>query len=748
MKHIEPFHDSEGDLTVRDVFQVLSRRRPTLLITLAVVFGLAVIISIITTRRYQATSIINLQKSSSDGLDLDSLMGNAADGATDALTVNIDLQTQVNILESDQLALQVIQDEKLEQNVDFRPHFDLISVLLRLISTSGPADPPGRSLAESPGRREHDLKVFQKNLSVELVSGTRLITVAYSNPDPRVAAAVANDLVKALTEYTFQTKFTATNDASRWLEAQLADLRKQSTDLQSKVVEVQRSTGLFGVGGTDPQGKPIIYSPVLQQLQEMSAELATAQSNRLLKGSIAQVAKTGNPDLISELSGTTMASAASTGVASSLDLIASLRTQEATLQQEIGRDSTIYGAAYPKLIEEKASLTRVQESLASEVARIGTRAQNDYAIADRAADGIQTQYNQNKRAAEKLNDKTIEYVLLAKEADESQQLYNDLLKRLREAGILDGLRSSNITIVSAALVPSKPHKPNVPIYLLAGIVGGLLSGVGLALLVDAIDNKIQGPEQIEAEDLPLLGVLPPFPTGTLPLVFATDPTSSYSESTRSFRGTLLISRQGSPPKAIMVTSGASGEGKSTISLSLALALSHLDKRVLLVEADMRRPVLGRRLGLNNLTGLSTYLSDATVPTSAQYVSEQSNLGVVTAGPTPPAPAELLSSNRMRELLAQWKDEYDFIIFDAPPILPVADAQALVELMDSVVVVVRAKMSSRTSLSRIRRIILQHQPEGRAVSFGVVINALSVRSAGYYGYYGYYGKSSYYNDAKS
>ena len=705
---------------------------------------LSVCACVFMTRRYEATSLIQLQKSSSDSLDLDDLMGAASGGGSDSLSLNVDMQTQADILESEALALKVIKDLNLEQNPDFKPHFSPVGWLMGLISPGGPADPPKASIENSPGRRKHTLLVFNNHLKVRVIAGTRLIEVHYTNPDRKIAAAVVNHLVQALIDYTFQTKFAATNQVSQWLEGQLGDLRKQSEQLQTRVVALQQGSGIFGVGGTDPQGKPVIYSPVLDRLQQSTAQLSQAQMNRVLKAAVAEVVKTGNAELISQLSGTSIANSSGQGVTNSLALIQSLRLQEATLQAQTDQDATQFGAAYPKLIEERASLKGVQQSLQDEVKRIEERVQNDLEVASKAEQGARAAYETDRTAAEKLNDKSIEYAILSKEADKSQELYQDLLKRLKEAGILEGLHSSNVTIVDFGTPPSRPSQPMVPLYLALGAGLGIFFGCCAALLVDAVDNKIQGTEEIEALQLPLLGIAPVMESnkaGSRPIVLDSQH-SAFGESVRRLRSGLLISCSGRPPQVLLVSSASPGEGKSTLALNLAASLSQFEKKVLLVEGDMRRPVLRRRLGLEGTDGLSALLSDQEVATGILPVPNNPNLHLLPGGPVPPYPSELLGSHRMQVLMAEWRAEYDFIVMDSPPVLPVTDAQILAESADAIVLLARVGYTTRPALERAYKLLFMHRKDPARPAIGVMLNFVSQRSSAYYGYYGYYGGKKY------
>jgi capsular exopolysaccharide synthesis family protein len=676
------------------------------------------------------------------------MMGAAAGGDMDSMSINLDLQTQSNILQSDEVELKVVKDLDLEQNADFRPKFNPLGAVLSWISPAGPSDPVRADIENSPRRRAHALGVIKSHLKVKVVAGTRLLDVEYRNSDPKVAANIANHLVQELINYTFQTKYQATNDASAWLEGQLGDLRKQSEDLQLKVVAMQKDTGLFGVGGADLQGKPLVYSPALDSLQQITAQMSQADENRVVKESVYAVVKTGNPELISQLSGTSMGGASSQGVQNSLALIQTLRAQEATLQAQVEQDAAAFGPAYPKLIEERAGLKRVQVLLQNEIGRMAGRAKNDYEIALKTEAGSRQAYDAAKQSAEKVNDKTIAYAILSKEADQSQNLYQDLLKRLKEAGVLAGMKASNIVVVSKAAPPPRPSKPNVQLYLALGLgFGVFLGGVG-ALLGDAIDNKVRGVEEVEDLGIPLLGILPEVKNLSRKWCMVVDePASIYSESLRSLRTALLMARSGVPPQIILVTSGSENEGKSTVSLNLAASLAQRDKRVLLIEADLRRPVLRARLNQKGNTGLSNLLADQIASFDAVSMDIYPNVRLVPSGPVPPFPAELLGAERMVKLLSEWREQFDFIVIDSPPILPVSDAYSLSALADATVLVTRVGQTSRVALQRAYGTLLQYAKENVTPTIGVVLNSMPIHSAGYYDYYGYYGnkKSAYYEE---
>ena len=261
-----------------------------------------------------------------------------------------------------------------------------------------------------------------------------------------------------------------------------------------------------------------------------------------------------------------------------------------------------------------------------------------------------------------------------------------------------------------------------------------------------MDNKIQGAEEIEALQIPLLGIAPQIDAGrtnsrTL-LLDSRHADSAFGESVRRLRSGLLISRSGMPPQVLLVSSASPGEGKSTLALNLAASLSQYDKKVLLVEADLRRPVLRRRLGLEATGGLSVLLSNREAEAGVMVLPDNPNLHLLPGGPTPPYPAELLGSPRMHALMEQWRSEYDFIVVDSPPVLPVTDAQLLEEMADATVLLARVGFTTRAALSRAYNLLLLHRKDAARPAIGVLLNFVARRSSAYYGYYGYYGGKKY------
>ena len=749
---------SDRPVTLGDLRHIFRRRGRVALCCLAACFGLALAVCVFSTRRYQATGEIQVQKDSTDALGLDSMMG-SAEGASDALDANITLQTQADLLESDTLALHVIDGLNLEANSDFRPRFSVLGWLLGILTPSGPSDPQHGGLEDSPRRRTHALKVFSSHLNVKVVSGTRLIEIRFLSSDPKLAAMVVNRLMEGLVEYNFQTRFTATNQASIWLAGQLSDLKKQAELLQGKVVELQRQSGVVSLGVQDAQGRDQAYSVIVDRLQQATAILSQATSNRILKEAVYKIVASGDAELISGLSANGVASGSPT-MSTSLGLIQSLRVQEGALQGQIAQDESKYGPAYPRLADARANLAGMDNAIREEIHRVAERSRNDYEIARREEQESQREFANKKREADRLNDKAIEFAIVRQEAEDSRGLYEDLLKRLREAGVLEGLRSSNITVVDPGRTPSMPKQPNVPLYLGISIGAGLLLGACCALVADSIDDKIQTVDEIERElELVPLGILPhlgepswyrgprhpafsrarPQPAGIEGLAIFAHPNSPYTEALRGLRTALLLAKSSAPPQLLLVTSSVAGEGKSILSANLSAVLAQGGKRVLLIDADLRKPSLSERLGIESRVGLSQYLTDEHVIEDIQEVTLIPKLHLLTSGPIPPYPAELLGSIRMIDALHRWRESYDFIVLDSPPVLLVTDPVLLASRADATLLVARYGVTNRLSLKRSHRTLRDQSTMDRV---GVVLNGVSHGSSFHYEYYGYSGKTPY------
>ncbi|MGA2456145.1 MAG: polysaccharide biosynthesis tyrosine autokinase [Terriglobales bacterium] len=771
-------HRLDKDMRFRDLWDILVRRRVIVFTTLVACLLAGSLICVFSTTRYKATGELQVGKETDNNLGLQT--GSNQEAPETVLEENLTLETQATMLQSDTLALKVIHDLNLESTQDFRPHFNPIGYVMGVFTPDGPPDPHNATLEESPRRRVHALKVFSSHLDVKPVSGTRLIDISYSNPDPKLTAKIVNTLANSLVDYNFQIRHDATSHTAEWLAGQMSDLRKQSEDLQAKVAQLQRETGVFSLGETDSNGREEVYSSVLDKLQQATTAFSQAQANRIGKAAIYQVAQTGDPEAISQLSGNSIF-ASSSGLDSSLSLIQSMRMQEATLRGQIGEMSAKFGPTYPKLTEMNSHLDALVDSIHTELNRVAERAKNDYKVAQRVEDNARKIYTEQKRQADLVNDKTIDYMIARQEADQSRNLYESLFRELKQSGVLAGFRANNISLVDPARVPARPKLTKL-LYMLAALVGGLFLGCGAAVVRDSLDTRIQNPVILESElgQVPL-GILPYHRTARslsartgkpqtvdgrvlqiepgqqeyqsrfwnrsrsgdrkLRMPALDEPRSPYVEALRALRTSLLLSKTRTPPQVLLITSSTPGEGKSMLSANFATILAGQRKKVLLVDADLRHPNLHQALNVSSQTGLSWLL--ASKPTGQAFetaalsvvasVAHVSQLYIVPSGDIPEYPAELLSSDRMRQAINVWRSHFDYVIIDGSPVLNVTDAVILSGLVDLTLLIARYNIVEQQALVRAYGIL---QSRAGHNNIGVVFNAVQKTAGVYYPAYGY------------
>ena len=718
-----PVHHKEW--TLRELLTIFRRRRGTVLACVAAAAVLAALYCLLATPRYLATGQIEVQRNDPGTLGLDrSVTGGPANTDSDALDTSMTLQTEAKILQSDALALQVIHDLNLEPTPDyFPPHKP--GFLSHLFFWRKPLEPLNVPLAHAPNRRYAALKIFASHLKVEPVTGTRLINVSYSSRDPNSASAVVNRLIAALREYTFESRFQATEQASQWLSGQLAGLKKQTEDLQKTADQLEQGTGIYG---GDPS-----QNLVLTRLQGLSGALEAAESNRILKQAIWQVAKQGDPDLISGLAGNA-ASGASPAMTNSLALLQTLRAKQAAVQAQIDQDSARYGSAYPEMAELHGELNGLDKSIQQEIARIGARAHTDYEIAQRAEDAARTAFEKQKDVATAAQDRLAAYQLAKEEADGSRDLYRNLLGKLKEAGVLDGLRATNLTIVSAGMAPppDHPHSPNVPLCFAAALAGGLFLGCAGALVREAADNSVRSIEDLERTlGIPLAGVVPKFPQAPRLRLTRKRSHSPASGAALAAARSYALPPRGASSQVVLITSSAPGEGKSRLAASLAASLARSGSRVLLVDADLHCPSLHTLFGAEPTTGLAEALAAGA---HAEAYARGPNLSVIWAGKAGADSADLLASSRFDAMVREWRSQYDFVLLDSAPVLSVPDVATLAQLCDRTLLVVRYESTTLQAARRSYQMVRRNLP-GQA-ELDVVMNGVPANSPDYFAYYGY------------
>lgn len=733
-----PFPGSIQDSALRDYLRVLIKRKWMVIGSIALIFSFVAIATLRSTRIYEAVGSIAINHT-------DPMLLNIK-GATSAMPEYYDpadLDTEVRVLKSDLLALQVIKELNLDKNPLFggRPDGSANSGLA--LTTD--------SLQFDSARTSALLSAFKGGLSVTLLPDSRVIEIRYRCPNPELAARIVNTLINTYEEQNFKTRYESTMEASDWLSRQLVDLQMKVETSQEKLVQYQRQHEIFE---TDDK-----QNIVMAKLDELNKELTDAETDRMEKESVYELMRSANSESLAAAA--TGAAQSALGKGASSSLLDQLRTQETDLRIQIAQLSTQFGPAFPKIVQLNGQLKEVEAQIQMEANKVRERVRSDYLAAVNREKMLSAALNQQKQQANKLNENAIEYSLLKRDVDSNRTLYEGLLEKLKEAGITAGLHSTNIRKVDQARIPTAPSEPKVPRNLAFALALGLSTGICLAFFLDAMDNTVRTPEQAQMiSGLPSLGMIPmgsrdlgdsskqklalASSKEAVELVTQSRPQSQMAESYRALRTSLLLTTLGAPPKTIIVTSALPQEGKTTTSINCAIALAQKGSRVLLIDADLRRPSIHKTFGMGPKAGLSNVLTgNATLEQTVARSTFLPDLFILPAGTPPPNPAELLASANMRDLLNQLQQQYDHIVIDTPPTLSVTDAVVLSPKADAIVLVIRAGQTTKQALRRSRDLLFQVN----ARVAGVLLNAVDLRSPEYYYYYEYQGKygQRYYRD---
>jgi polysaccharide biosynthesis transport protein len=728
------------DSLLREYLRVLIKNKWVVIGSLLLVMGVVAISTLRSTPIYEAVGSIAINK-------MDPVTFNLKDSSSSVDYYDpTDLDTEVRILKSDLLALQVIR----QLNLDKQPEFE----------AKGKPSPSSLDLttdAMQPdsARTSAVLATFKGNLQVALVPNTRNIEVRYRSPDKNIAARVVNTLANTYVEQNFKTRFESTMQASDWLSKQLVDLQIKVETSQEKLVQYQKEHEILGIDEKQ--------NITTAKLDELNRELTSAESVRMEKESIYHLVQTGDSDSIAAAANV---DGASRGSSANSALLEKLREQQADLKIQVAQLSTQFGPSYPKLAQLNSQLKEVDAEIQTEIRKVAARLRGDYLAAVQRESMLRTALEQQKQEANKLNESAIEYSLLKRDVDANRTLSEGLLERLKEAGVTAGLRSNNFRIVDVARVPTSPSGPNLLRNLGFALALGLSTGIGLAFLLESMDNTVRTPEQAQIiSALPSLGMIPLGSRSTremggnqklalasskeaVELVTQSRPRSQMAESYRALRTSLLLTFAGGPPTVILITSALPEEGKTTTSVNSAIVLAQKGTRVLLIDADLRRPSIHKTLGMGPKIGLSNVLTGAATLQQAIIPSTiLPELFILPAGTPPPNPAELLASAKMKSVLAELRKQYDHIVIDSPPTLSVTDAVVMSTDADAVVLVIRSGHTTKPALRRARDILLQVN----ARVCGVLVNAVDLSSPDYYYHYeyqGYYGHGYYQEDPVS
>jgi capsular exopolysaccharide synthesis family protein len=656
-------------------------------------------------------------------------------------------KTQYELLRSRDLAALALRDSDIE--AQWRVKHQKITARQGLIGklwsdrnqAKDTAAPAGGAANDSDGGL---IGSYLAMLTVTPVQGTSLVRVGFSSPDPELSARLANLHSAAYTRYGMEMRAKANQHALNFLQQKLLDLKDRVEKSEAVLNRYRKNKGIISLDDKE--------NLVIDRLTDLNNRLTEAEAERIAVETQIHVMRKGDGESLPAIAGSAM--------------VQGLKGELSRLQTEFSQLAKEFKPGYPRLDKVKAQIDSVQSQLAGAVNAEARRLEAAYQSARAKEQELRSRLAEQKQTTLELKDAGVQYAILGREVDTNRQLYDSVLQRFKEMSVAAEVRSSNVYVMEQANPPAGPSYPRQQRSLALGLLLGLAGGVGLAFLLDRLDQTLKTPEESEAYlNLPSLAVIPDFLRlndrgGDLPqhlrrllsrnreqsgydtskeLILEHHPLSIIAESYRALRTSLLLSRAAERPRTLLFTSAIRDEGKTATAVNSAIMFAQMGLRTVLVDGDLRRPRCHKILSLEKDFGLTEVLTGHAALADVVRPTATEQCWFISSGSLPPNPAELLGSAKMREIVDQLSREFDCVIFDSPPVMPVTDAVLVAQAVDGVVLVVDSQKTAKNLVREVRGKLINFS----AKILGVVLNRVDTQRAGYSQYYSHY--TNYYSD---
>jgi len=708
--------DGPADINLRAILRVLWRHKAVIAGTVLILTTLSVIILYQLTPRYAATARVLLDSRDREIAKFDSA-GTGVPGGAEAIT------SEIEIIQSQRLAEKVIRELRLyddpEFNNELRPEGFMQSLRSTIVGVAqfftGKEEEQMTPIElQFDKERVAIIDSFLNRLKVARLGESRVVSIKFESINPETAVVAANTTAEFYLVEQLEARFEATQRATSWLSERLSGLREQVEQSESAVEAYKREAGLI-------QGKNV--SLTAQQISELNTQLIVAQGERA-------EAEARLRQATSLLESADDVGSAAEVLAS--PLIQSLRREEADIERRLAELSNEYGDKHPRLISTRAERDDLRDKINAEVNKIVQNLRNEVSVVRAREASLRASINDLGQRMGDLNESEIELRALQRVADADRQLYETFLARFKETSTQEDVPNNASRIISPAELPRAPSYPNKPLIVLLVLTGSLILGLVLAFALEQLAPGFFSLEQIEDFlGVPALGLVPTIGNnkGRPEKYAVTNPLSELNEAIRTIYTAFSLTHAGQPPKVLLVTSAFPKEGKTTLSVLLGRVLAMLGKRVLLIDADLRRAEVHKRLELPSTPGLVDILSREASLVEVVQRDKASGLYVVPVGRASPNAAELLNSERLEAVLDSASAEYDLVIIDSPPCMAVADARMLTHFADATIFVTRWGVTRREVVALALR---QIQEAGGTIG-GVVLSRVNVRRHATYGY---------------
>lgn len=713
-KHNPP-QATEELIDLRAIWQLLSHHKWRLLMLAALVSFISALVALQMTPIYRATSTLLIETSRSNILSIEEIYG--LDTSKQEY-----LLTQFEILKSTSLAERVVDSLQLQNN----PHFmiskpSLGDSLRQWLPFLPKALPQLEDDAEQQRRlREQAVRQLKGQTSIQPIRRTQLVQIAVESTHPELAQLMADEIGRQYIEADLQARLAKSSEANDWLESRLVSLSLQLVTAEEAINQFRQDNDIVDVEG--------IKGLVNQRLIELTQRIARAEDRANQAEAVYQIieANRNQPiDVVKNIS-----------IIASADSVRQISNALSTARARLEELQKTYGPRHPNILRAQAEISSFENDLAVAVRELANNAERDLNASREELRRINLELRATRAEFQTLTTQESEFRRLVRNVETNRSLYDTFLSRIKETELAGDFGSPIARFTDQAALPQFPIKPNKKLIVALAFMGTLGLGVVVVFLLDALNDTVRSPDDVERKlRQRIVSALPTLKLKRrqeLPAYQFFDPlTPGFAEAVRTLRTALSLSKRDKQSKIIAVTSTLAGEGKSTTALNLALSLGQVQK-TLLIDADLRKPSLGRRLGFAPFTpGLTDLLNDNAELTDCIVRDEKDCMDILLSGQYAPNPLELLSGETFAQLLAQLATQYERIIIDTPPAMAVSDALVIAEHSDSVLYVIKEDSTRiKPALEGIGRVLDAHAHIG-----GVVLNKVSAKRGTLYAYGG-------------
>lgn len=690
--------------------RILSKYRWLIVACIITAVLLATAFTFTLTPIYRATSSLQIDREAMNIVKLDGVQPEESQGGQEFY------QTQYELLASRSVAERVVSTLGLATDVAFNTEStSFLGFVKNLVMGKPETEKTDEAAAVDPTTRATERLL--RTVSIVPVRGSRIVKVNVDHPEPVVAEQIANGYAEVYIADNLDRRFEATSYARKFLEERLQQLKLRLEESEKQAVKYAEDQGIINLDGNKS------LSSI--DLEAINVKLAEARNARVKKEQLWKQAQATDGLGLKEILDS--------------EAVQANRKLRAELGAEYQQKLAIFKPAFPTMVQLRNQIQELDRQILTEIEAIKSSIEAAYLSAKEEEDTLTAALESTKSDVVDQRNRSIQFNILQREVDTNRSLYDGLLQRYKEIGIAGGVGTNNVSIVDKAIKPRLPRSPSLTLNLAAGLLIGLFLGLLLALLLDYLDDSFKSPEDIERETgLSVIGMIPKVTAEMGIDDHLVNSRSAVSEAYRSLRTGLQFATSDGLPRTLLITSSKPSEGKTTTSISLAKSFAHIGLDVLLIDGDLRNASVHKRLRCSNEIGLSNYLSGANMPEEVVQNTDTPGLLLMSSGPLPPNPAELLAGPRMAQLLGLASQSFDLVLIDGPPIMGLADAPLLAATVQSTLLVVAANETRRS----IVKVALRRLQYARSNVIGALLNKFDSQQSGYGYGYGDYDYHSY------